>query len=93
LVSDDHGCGPCNILIPEIGSGRASRWPHVVVISRDSNEANRAKVTEHALTTVLVQNDNEIANHASGRTPSQRGTVTFTVGSRRSRGHQTSSNG
>jgi peroxiredoxin len=33
----------------------------VVVISRGSIEANRAKATEHALTTMLVQTDNEVA--------------------------------
>jgi peroxiredoxin/uncharacterized membrane protein YphA (DoxX/SURF4 family) len=63
LLFSDPGCGPCNALLPEIG-----RWQReyaskvvVVLISRGTAEANRAKVTEHGLRHVLVQQDREVA--------------------------------
>jgi peroxiredoxin len=62
LVFADPGCGPCNALMPEIGEWqRRADGPRVVVISRGSIEANRAKGTEHALITVLLQADYEVA--------------------------------
>lgn len=63
LLFSDPGCGPCNALLPEIG-----RWQRdfatkvaVALISRGTVEANRAKVTEHGLTHVLLQQEGEVA--------------------------------
>jgi peroxiredoxin/uncharacterized membrane protein YphA (DoxX/SURF4 family) len=62
LVFADPGCGPCSALMPEIGQWqRRADGPTVVVISRGSIEANRAKAAEHALVTVLLQADYEVA--------------------------------
>jgi peroxiredoxin/uncharacterized membrane protein YphA (DoxX/SURF4 family) len=63
LFTDPH-CGPCNSLMPDIG-----RWQReqaaaltVAVISRGGPEANRAKSSEHGLSTLLLQQDYEVAN-------------------------------
>ena len=62
LIFSDPGCGPCSTLLPEVG-----RWQHeyerklnLVLISRGTPEANRAKVTEHGITRVLLQQDREV---------------------------------
>jgi peroxiredoxin len=63
LVFTDPSCGPCNALLPEIG-----RWQRahaadltVAVLTRGSVDENRAKVTEHGLVNVLLQQDREVA--------------------------------
>ncbi len=64
LVFSDPNCGPCNALLPDLG-----RWQRehaatltVAMISRGSADANRAKATEHGLNTILLQQDNEVAD-------------------------------
>jgi methylamine dehydrogenase accessory protein MauD len=73
VIFSDPGCGPCTALLPEIGSFQREHATKVVValISRGTVEANRPKVTEYALTHVLLQKDREVAQayQASG-TPS-----------------------
>jgi peroxiredoxin len=73
LIFSDPGCGPCNVLLPEIGRWQREHATKVVValISRGAVEANRPKVTENAMTHVLLQKDREVAQayQASG-TPS-----------------------
>ena len=63
LLFTDPGCGPCTALMPEVG-----RWQReylsklsVALISRGTPEANRAKVSEHGITQVLLQKDREVA--------------------------------
>jgi peroxiredoxin len=63
LLLTDPNCGPCNVLLPDIG-----RWQRehageltVAVISRGSVDANRAKSSEHGLANVLLQQDREVA--------------------------------
>lgn len=63
LIFSDPGCGPCSALMPEV-----VRWQRdyaakltLTVISRGSPEDNRAKSTEHGITSVLLQKDREIA--------------------------------
>ncbi|MBV9280139.1 MAG: redoxin domain-containing protein, partial [Chloroflexi bacterium] len=63
LVFTDPGCGPCGELLPEIG-----RWQQeyenrmvIAVISRGTPEANRAKMAEHGIRNVLLQQDDEVA--------------------------------
>jgi peroxiredoxin len=70
LIFSDSNCGPCTALLPEIG-----RWQReyedkvrIVLISRGSEKANRAKAKHHGIRSVLVQKDQEVAElfRASG---------------------------
>ncbi len=63
LIFSDPGCGPCTALLPDL-----ARWQRdhaaqltLALISRGTVEANRAKITEHGLTNVLLQQDREVA--------------------------------
>jgi thiol-disulfide isomerase/thioredoxin len=63
LLFTDPGCGPCNVLLPEIG-----RWQQehrqkltLVLISRGTPEENKAKTSEHGLRKVLLQKDWEVS--------------------------------
>jgi len=63
LAFADPGCGPCTVLMPDLG-----RWQRdlagtvtLAVISRGTVEENRAKSIEHGLTHVLLQQDREVA--------------------------------
>jgi len=73
LLFSDHGCGPCNALLPEIGRWQREHASKVVValISRGTVQANRPKASEYGLTHVLLQKDRVVAQayQASG-TPS-----------------------
>jgi len=69
LLFSDPGCGPCSALLPEVG-----RWQRdyagkltVALISRGSVEANRAKVSEHGVSRVLLQQEREVAEAYRGR--------------------------
>src|SRR6266480_7613408 len=63
LLFSDHGCGPCNALLPEIGRWQREHASKVVValISRGTVQANRPKASEYGLTHVLLQKDREVA--------------------------------
>jgi peroxiredoxin len=63
LVLTDPHCGPCNGLMPEIGSWQRDHAGALTValISRGTPEENRAKSTEHGLANVLLQQDREVA--------------------------------
>ena len=63
VIFSDPGCGPCNSLLPEV-----ARWQRdylskltLVLVSRGTPEANRAKVSEHGIALVLLQQDSEVA--------------------------------
>ena len=63
LVFSDPGCGPCNLLMPQV-----ARWQrelsavlNVAVISRGAVRANLRKAEEFGLTQVLLQKDSEAA--------------------------------
>jgi peroxiredoxin len=63
LLFTDPGCGPCTAMLPEI-----ARWQEehaekltVSLISRGDPEENRAKMGEHGLTNVLLQEDWEVS--------------------------------
>lgn len=63
LVFTDPTCDPCNALLPDLG-----RWQQehaavltVAVLSTGTPDANRAKMTEHGIATVLLEQDREIA--------------------------------
>jgi thiol-disulfide isomerase/thioredoxin/uncharacterized membrane protein YphA (DoxX/SURF4 family) len=73
LLFTDPNCGPCTALLPEIGRWQQEHADKLTIslISRGDPEENRAKSTEHGLTSVLLQEDWEIyeAYQAAG-TPS-----------------------
>lgn len=63
LLFSDPGCGPCTALLPEI-----ARWQReyakrvtLALISRGDQESNRNKASEHGITTILLQQDREVA--------------------------------
>jgi len=64
LVFTDPGCGPCNALMPDIG-----KWQRevggkltVALVSRGAADANKGKASEHGISNVLLQEDNEVAD-------------------------------
>jgi peroxiredoxin len=63
LVLTDPHCGPCDALMPEIGSWQRDHAAELTIalISRGTPEENRAKSTEHGLANVLLQQDREVA--------------------------------
>jgi methylamine dehydrogenase accessory protein MauD len=63
LLFTDPDCGPCQVLLPEVG-----RWQHerpeeiaVSLISRGEPEENRTQADEHGLSNVLLQEDWEVS--------------------------------
>ena len=63
LIFTDPNCGPCTDLLPDIG-----RWQQehaeklaIALISRGTEEENRAESSKHGLTNVLMQEDWEVA--------------------------------
>ncbi len=63
LVFSDPDCGPCTALLPEIGRWQREYAKRVTLalISRGSLEVNRSKASEHGITTLLLQQDREVA--------------------------------
>jgi peroxiredoxin/uncharacterized membrane protein YphA (DoxX/SURF4 family) len=63
LLFTDPGCGPCTALLPDVAKWQREHVGklQVALISRGTVEANRAKVTEPGVTTVLLQKDHEIS--------------------------------
>ncbi len=63
LFFTDPGCGPCTALLPDVAKWQREHVAklQVALISRGTVEANRAKVTEPGVTTVLLQKDHEIS--------------------------------
>jgi peroxiredoxin len=70
LVFFDAGCGPCQVLMPEIAMWQRAHVHRltVAVVAAGEEESIRAKTQEHALRLVLVQHQREISDpyHASG---------------------------
>lgn len=64
LIFSDPTCGPCNALLPDIGKWQRDLTSRLTValVSRGTADANRAKVTEHGLSHVLLQKDREVSN-------------------------------
>jgi peroxiredoxin len=73
LVFTDPNCGPCNAMLPEIGRWQRAHAAELTLalITRGSPDENRAKVTEHGLINVLLQQDREVAEtYQEAGTPS-----------------------
>jgi peroxiredoxin len=80
LVFSSPHCGPCNVLAPKLekfyrrqkaGKTQNSKLVEVVMISRESQDENRAKVKEHGLTfPVVLQKQWEVSrDYAMFATP------------------------
>jgi len=63
LLFTDPNCGPCTAMLPEIGRWQEEHSEKLTVslISRGDPEENRAKMSEHGLTKVLLQRDWEVS--------------------------------
>jgi peroxiredoxin/uncharacterized membrane protein YphA (DoxX/SURF4 family) len=73
LIFSDPGCGPCNSLLPDIGKWQRDHRDriNVALVSRGSVDANKSKAEEHGLSSVLIQQDREVARSYQGAgTPS-----------------------
>jgi peroxiredoxin len=69
----DPGCGPCNALLPEVGSWQEEHAKKLTLalISRGEVEENKTKASEHGLRNVLLQKDWEVSeSYEVGGTPS-----------------------
>jgi peroxiredoxin/uncharacterized membrane protein YphA (DoxX/SURF4 family) len=64
LLFTDPGCGPCNAMMGDVGKWQRdlSEKLTIAVVSRGSLEDNRNKASQHNLTHVLMQKDNEVAD-------------------------------
>jgi peroxiredoxin/uncharacterized membrane protein YphA (DoxX/SURF4 family) len=73
LVFTDPNCGPCSAMLPEIGRWQRAHAAELTLalITRGTPDENRAKVTEHGLINVLLQQDREVAEtYQEAGTPS-----------------------
>ena len=63
LIFTDPHCGSCMTLLPDIAQWQREHAESatLAVISRDTPEANRAKLAGHAISRVLLQTDREVA--------------------------------
>ncbi len=63
LLFTDPNCGPCTAMLPEIGRWQQEHAQKLTVslISRGTAEENRAKMAEHGLQHVLLQEDWEVS--------------------------------
>ncbi|HEX6687595.1 MAG TPA: MauE/DoxX family redox-associated membrane protein [Solirubrobacterales bacterium] len=63
LVFSDPACGPCNTMLPDVGTWQRDHAERLTValVSRGTNEQNAAKAGEHDLSDVLLQQDRETA--------------------------------
>jgi len=73
LLFTNPGCGPCNALLPEIGSWQEEHQDKftIAVVSQGDPEENRAKAQEYSLQNVLLQENWEVSKaYRVGGTPS-----------------------
>jgi len=73
LIFINPACAPCSALLPEVGRWQRDYADRLIValLSRGSVEANRAKTSEHHLSHIVLQRDNEIDTlYDVHRTPS-----------------------
>jgi peroxiredoxin len=63
LLFTDPGCGPCNVLLPDVGRWQADYHDKlsIALVSRGDPEENRTKAQEHGLTNVVLQDDWEVS--------------------------------
>lgn len=63
LLFTDPNCGPCNALLPEIGKWQRDNIGklNIAVITSGSAEDNKAKVAEHGISNVLLQQNRAVS--------------------------------
>jgi peroxiredoxin len=67
LVFTDPHCGPCSALMPELAGWQRDRDDlTIALVSRGSVDDNLAKVREHGLTDLYLQNDREVSEAYDG---------------------------
>jgi methylamine dehydrogenase accessory protein MauD len=63
LIFTDPGCGPCNALLPDVANWQQKYKSkiNIALISRGTEEENRAKSDEYKIANILLQTDREVA--------------------------------
>jgi peroxiredoxin/uncharacterized membrane protein YphA (DoxX/SURF4 family) len=63
LVFSDAGCGPCDVLMPELAGWQRQHRDRlrIVVVASGDEERTRAKAEEHGLSLVLIQPEREVS--------------------------------
>ncbi len=64
VLFTDPTCGPCNALLPDVGKWQRDNIGklNIAVITSGSPEDNKAKVSEHGISNVLIQQNRAVAN-------------------------------
>lgn len=64
LIFSDPTCGPCNAMMGDVGKWQRDHTDKLTValVTRGSIDENRKKKQQHNLTTVLMQQDSEVAD-------------------------------
>ncbi len=64
VIFTDPTCGPCNALLPDVGKWQRETIGklNIAVITSGSPEDNKAKVSEHGISNVLIQQNRAVAN-------------------------------
>lgn len=64
LLFTDPTCGPCNALLPDVGKWQRDNVGklNIAVITSGTADDNKAKVSEHGISNVLIQQNRAISN-------------------------------
>ena len=64
VLFTDPTCGPCNALLPDVGKWQRDNVGklNVAVITSGTAEDNKAKVSEHGISNVLIQQNRAVSN-------------------------------
>ncbi len=64
VLFTDPTCGPCNALLPDVGKWQRDNIGklNIAVITSGSAEDNKAKVSEHGISNVLIQQNRAVSN-------------------------------
>jgi hypothetical protein len=63
LLFTDPTCGPCNALLPDVGKWQRENVGklNIAVITSGSADDNKAKVSEHGISNVLIQQNRAVS--------------------------------
>lgn len=64
LLFTDPTCGPCNALLPDVGKWQRDNVGklNIAVITSGTPDDNKAKVSEHGISNVLIQQNRAVSN-------------------------------
>ncbi len=64
VLFTDPTCGPCNALLPDVGKWQRENIGklNIAVITSGTADDNKAKVSEHGISTVLLQQNRSVSN-------------------------------